>query len=410
MAIERRAHIRYEPTSQVDARLIWKDATGPHQSSALLSDISWGGCALISAHAPLVDSVALVSVVLVAGAVAATFQCRVLSCNPLGDTLLVSTRFEQISEQQVSQLKAILGSNAYRPLHPEAQASRRMHWRVPQWAAYMTAQRIPVAPKSKLALLSAESDEGGGLSIMELADLANGDPFLCLSLLREAEEKRTARLGHETTTSLAAVMQVGTDAFRELLLSLPETDETRSGLVECQSRAVLAGRVAAAWCKLRFDDAPDEVLMAALLSEMGELLLWHFAPELPQSTRDAMAAGEAKRTAEAQQACCGFKFQDLTLKCIEDWRLPRLLVQLIRGHDNVRAKLGRVATDAARHLIAGPDNPALLDDLVMAKQLLPHAITMERVVDGLQVIPEDMRQDLTERAAVALERATQKGP
>ena len=203
-------------------------------------------------------------------------------------------------------------------------------------------------------------------------------------------------------------MQVGTKAFRELVVSLPETDEARCGLVECQTRAVLAGQVAAAWSKLRFDDAPDEVLMAALLSEMGELLLWHFAPELPQSARDAMAAGEAVRTAEAQQMRCGFRFQDLTLKCIEDWKLPRLLVQLIRGHDNARARLGRVATDAARHLMTGLDNPALLDDLAIAKQLLPQAIGMERVVEGLQVIPEELRQDLTERAAVALERSTQQ--
>jgi HD-like signal output (HDOD) protein len=296
-------------------------------------------------------------------------------------------------------------SSAYRPQHTQVDLERRKHWRLPQWTAYLTTQRLPVMPRSKQALHALEAEKGGDLTVDELVALANADPFLCLCLLREAEEKRSSRLGHETATQFAAVMQLGATAFRELLITSPEADETHIGLAECEARAVLAGQLAAAWSSSRADASPDEVLMAALLSEIGELLLWHFAPELPQSAKELLETGKAARSAEAQEAICGFKFQDLTVTCAEAWKLPPILIQLIRGHDNVRARIARLSRDTARHLVAGPDNPALPDDLAKAKELLPQA-SMEYLVAGLRQIPPEMQPDLVDRANQALHKST----
>ena len=409
MAIERREHIRYEPTSPIDALLIWQDAAGDHQSPAQLSDLSEGGCALLSNTAPLADMIALVRVRLIAGSAPAVLKCKVLSRNPVQEAVLISMKFMAISDEQLAQMKSALASNAYRLPQVETSIVRRTYWRLPQWAAYLTAQRLPVMPRSKLALRAFEEESGGELAIQELVDLANSDPFLCLCLLREAEEKRTTRLGHETLTPLVAVMHLGATAFCELLVNSPETDEVLPGLAECEARAVLAGLVAAAWSSLRADAAPDEVLMAALLSEIGELLLWHFAPDLPQAAMEMLAAGGAKRSAEAQDVTCGFRFHDLTLKCAENWKLPAILIQLIRGQDSVRAKLARLAGDTARHLIAGPDNPALPEDLATAKQLLPLA-TMESLVKGLIWVPQEMQAALVENANLSLRNIKAPSP
>ena len=40
----------------------------------------------------------------------------------------------------------------------------------------------------------------------------------------------------------------------------------------------LASRLALRWGTARADISPDEIAMAALLSEIGELLLWSFRP------------------------------------------------------------------------------------------------------------------------------------
>lgn len=247
------------------------------------------------------------------------------------------------------------------------------HWGVDQWAAFLTAQVIPCMPRTKRLLLALEETEGEELSAADLTSLVIGDPYLCLRLLREAEKRRSHRLGHETTTPLGAVMQLGFKAFRNLLLDSPEADATNAGLCACDARAVMASQIAQMWGKARADIAPEEVAMATLLAEVGELLLWNFAPELPQAALDALRSGHASRSAQAQETACGFRFRELSLKCAEVWHLPQLLVQLIRGTDNIRANLCKLYLDTARHLATGPDDPALPDDLIQAQKLIPHA-------------------------------------
>lgn len=249
----------------------------------------------------------------------------------------------------------------------------QQHWGVDQWAAYLSAQNLPSMLRSKMLLAALEEQKGETLSSKELAELANGDPFLCLRLLRAAEKIRSRKLGRDTTTPLAAVLQLGVTTFRELLVDSPEADATQTGLAACEARAVLASHLAVQWGAARSDIAPDEVGLATLLAETGELLLWSFAPQVPQAALDLLVAGRAQRSADAQLMACGFRFRDLTMKCAIIWELPPLLLQLIKGVDNARANLSRLCVDTARHLASGPDNPALPTDLAEAKRLIPQA-------------------------------------
>ena len=249
----------------------------------------------------------------------------------------------------------------------------QQHWGVDQWAAFLTPKTIPCMLRSKLMLRGLEDVCGEDLSAADLTTLVIADPYLCLRLLREAEQRRSHHLGHDTTTPLGAVMQVGLKAFRNQLLGSPETNLECLGLVAASARAVLASQLAQMWGRARSDISPTEIAMAALLAEIGELLLWHFAPELPQAAQQALVDGRASRSAEAQELACGFRFRELSLKCATVWGLPPLLQQLIRGHDNKRANLCKLCLDTARHLSSGPDNRALPDDLALAKQLIPHA-------------------------------------
>ncbi|HLO62413.1 MAG TPA: HDOD domain-containing protein [Azonexus sp.] len=248
------------------------------------------------------------------------------------------------------------------------------HWGVDQWAAFLSNRELPCMRRSKIRLLELEAERGETLSARDLADIAAADPFLCLRLLREAEAHRAQRLGHETTTPLAAVMQLGSDTVHQLLLNCPETDETNAGLAECEARSHLASRLALRWGSARADVSPDEVAMAALLAEIGELLLWSIAPELPLNALAALHSGRSPRSLQAQVDTCGFRFKDLTLKCTAIWHLPSLLTQLIRGIDNTRANLSRLCIDTARHLLSeGGGSPALPSDIAEAGQIIPGA-------------------------------------
>lgn len=278
-------------------------------------------------------------------------------------------------------------------------------WNVGSWSAFLVERELPAMPRSKALLRNLEEERQDELSARELADIAAMDPFLCLRLLREAEKRRTRKLGHDTTTTLGAVMQLGTTAFRDLLLESPETDETNPGLVACEARAVLASRIAVLWSSARADVSPDEVGMATLLADTGELMLWVFAPELPHAAAEALADGRARRSAEAQQMACGFKFHDLTIKCAEMWCLPHLLTELIRGIDNVRANISRLAIDTARHLMASFDNPALPFDLAEAHKLIPQA-SLEWLAARMVGLDDERQAEVVLKARALLAEST----
>lgn len=283
--------------------------------------------------------------------------------------------------------------------------THQKHWGIDQWAAYLSSQEIPCMPRSKASLVELEAVQGERLAPRELADIAGADPFLCLNLLRSAEQHRVQRLGHDTTTPLAAVMQLGTDAFRKLLLDSHETDESNAGLAECEARSLLASRLALRWGSARADISPDEIAMAALLSEIGELLLWSFAPELPLAANEDLHSGHTQRSIQAQMETCGFRFKDLTLKCSAIWHLPSLLPQLIRGIDNSRANLSRLCIDTARHLSSGgPNDPALPTDIAQAKDLIPGA-SLEWLAGQLPGLDEEQVAALVIKAADLLDPA-----
>jgi HD-like signal output (HDOD) protein len=273
-------------------------------------------------------------------------------------------------------------------------------WGLDQWAAYFENQRLPVLRRSKLAIAQIAASEGELLSPKDLCDLVLQDPLLCLALLRAAERRKSHRLDHETTTALAAILQLGVDEVRKLLATSPEIEPGSGGLLHVATRARLAAEIARAWAVDRQDINPEEIAVAALLGGTGDLLLWVYAPEVAQKADDELASGRAERSAQAQKQACGFTFKELTLQCAERWKLPALLVNLLRGAQSERAQLTRVCANAARHLIDRSPTAtlALASDLVDAARLIPNA-TLEWLAERLPGLADERRPALLAVAA-----------
>jgi len=249
--------------------------------------------------------------------------------------------------------------------------------------------------RSKLMLREFEKAKGDLLAPKELSSIVLLDPLLCLRLLREAERTKSHRLDHETTTALAAIMQLGIDEFRELLLSSAEIEEANAGLSELESRATAAARAALRWAAGRMDLNPEEVAVASLLADAGELLLWVYQPELPQAAKDELHSGRAKRSAQAQLQACGFDFKQLTMRCAELWKLPQLVVQLLRGVDSPRANLTRICSNTARHLLesSATADLALASDLLDVHALMP-TVGLDWLAEGLTILAPERKAEL----------------
>lgn len=269
-------------------------------------------------------------------------------------------------------------------------------WGIKQGVAYLEHQDLPVRAATQTSLLALETERGEHLSARDLSGLVLGDPLFALRLLREANRRLPSRLARDITTPLGVVLALGTDLFRDQLLSAPVLQEDLPGLVDTEDKACLAARVALAWAGLHFDLDPGELALAALLSSAGDLLLWTFAAELPLRAAAELREGRASRSIQAQQQACGFAFRELTLSLGENWGLPQLIRQLIRGDESLRARLARLAVDTARHLGNGPGDAALPHDVREAARL--SGTTLERAVDCLPLLDAASRSAILEAA------------
>lgn len=271
------------------------------------------------------------------------------------------------------------------------------HWGIDQWVGYLRDKEIPVLPHSQAVmqvLCDEPPEEHERMSPRALADFVYLDPYLALKLLCNAEHRRSRRLGQETTTVLAAVMQLGYDDMVHLVRDSVTTDDAQAGANHCVAHAVMAAHIARAWAIHRADVSPDEVTLAALLSDAGELLLWHFAPELPLKAEAELASGRAQRTIKAQQQALGFTFKQLTLELGTAWELPNLIGMLIRGTDTPRANIARLAIDTARHIISDIHNAALPSDIANIHNVVTGA-TLAQLVSPLPIPEEDKQAILT---------------
>jgi HD-like signal output (HDOD) protein len=257
-------------------------------------------------------------------------------------------------------------------------------WGISQWVAFLKDQEIPVLPGTRQKLAALREEKQDRIAPKELAAIVLEDPFLALKLLRRVEGHRSQTLSQETTTALGAVLQAGVDDLMRTVNNAVLADESLPGLHGCAMRNIVAARIARDWASMRADISAEEVTLATLLSESGELLLWHFAPELPQNAIDELNSGRALRTLQAQQQATGFSFKQMNLALVEAWALPQLITQLIRGFDTPRANIARIAGDTARHIITHPENPALPADLVNIKQII-HGVSIESLIAPLPI-------------------------
>lgn len=250
-------------------------------------------------------------------------------------------------------------------------SSYQLKWGVEQWVAFLKDKELPVITRTRELMREIAEAKDERFSPKVLAGIVLSDPYLALKVLRRVEGHRSHTLGQETTTALAAVLQAGVDGLLGTVNQSEVCDDALQGLTICEARVVIAAHIARSWGSLRVDISAEELALAALLSETGELVLWHFAPELPQKALEELISGRALRTTQAQQQAVGFTFKQLSLALTQAWALPSLINQLIKGSDNPRANITRLAIDAARHITAHPENPAIPADIVNIKALLP---------------------------------------
>ena len=249
---------------------------------------------------------------------------------------------------------------------------------IADWIAYFDQVEIPVLKRTEVGLVRLKRDEDN-LNGRDLADVVMHDPLMTLKVLHYLDSHRSKRQSMDITTISGALMKVETTPFFRHFARLQVVETTLKnhplaieGLMRSMSRARHAAMFAQDWSQLRHDIASDEVVIAALLRDLAEMLMWCFAPEPMLKIRALMQANRKLRSVDVQKHVLGFVGLDLQLALCEHWHLPKLLLDMMDdAHaDHPRTRIVACATRLARHLGNGWDDAALPDDHKNIAELL----------------------------------------
>ena len=249
---------------------------------------------------------------------------------------------------------------------------------IDRWVARLSAATLPVLGRTLADLSELRRDEDN-VRPRDISQLVLHDPFMALRVLRFLKDHRSSRALADITTVEHALMMLGISPFFRNFTGLRSVEHqlqgdrvAMAGLMIVVARSRHAALHAHEWAQLRHDIESDEVVIAALLHDMAEMLLWCFAPAEAGEIATILARDQAQRSAEVQREVLGCGLNELQLALAIAWGLPPVMTSLMDDFraDRPRARNVMLAVNLARHASHGWEDAALPDDIDGVSRLL----------------------------------------
>ncbi len=217
---------------------------------------------------------------------------------------------------------------------PAQDEINRLSDSVGQWADRLAECHLPLLVSTARALSNLNPDSG--IPMDRVCERVPGDPGAALEIVRRANAGRARNLGSRIATLDNAAMMLGMSQLRALPSALDrldplEADTAQRRYLQLASRSYHAGLQAYRWAHRRGDMMPKEVFLAAMLHDVGELLmsLHGGAGELERIR--VLQCAERMPADEAQYVVLGFSLEQLTRTLAARWNLPELLLQSLEA-------------------------------------------------------------------------------
>jgi HD-like signal output (HDOD) protein len=260
---------------------------------------------------------------------------------------------------------------------------------IERWIEVMSAAQLPVLGETLRQIAKLRANEEN-VRPRDLSQLVLHDPFMALRVLRFLKDGQNARAMTEITTIEHAIMMLGVSPFfrlftnwRSLDADLASKKAAMQGLIAVVGRARHAALHAREWARLRHDIESDEVVIATLLHDMAEMLLWYFAPSQAEDIEARLAADASLRSVDVQNAVLGFGLNELQIALATAWNLPPLITSLMDDDraNRPRARNVMLAVNLTRHASNGWEDAALPADIEAIQRIVgrPLLEVMQRV-------------------------------
>ncbi len=289
--------------------------------------------------------------------------------------------------------------------------------------------RLPTPPPVALRILEKASQPDCALS--DIAKLIRHDPGLCAKLLKVVNSA-FFNLSGKVADVGRALNLLGLKRVRALVLALSLPSMQRSIPSDarmCDYWKVSATMAIAAreWAALRGDGDPEGEMVAALLCDLGTLVLREVKPDAYSRVLEQPIASFVCHQCELEEKFVGINHAEVGAYLLHQWGLPDEIAQAVRYHHRPAEFLGQNTGVVARafqlhfasligHLQLAPHEPALLSQLLKlaAERFNLDAQQLEKFLEPLsQKIDEfasllNIKIGMTQHYPTLLAKATEQ--
>ncbi|MFP5506966.1 MAG: HDOD domain-containing protein [Gammaproteobacteria bacterium] len=265
-----------------------------------------------------------------------------------------------------------------------------------EWIERLSDQGMPVFSKTvkDIGGITANRDS----SAAELSRVILQDAAMTARLLRVANSPVYSVLGRNISTVSRAVVLLGFDTVRSLCLSIAVIDALggsvrKSQLAERMARSFHAAIQARAFAEKRRDPSPEEVFIATLLCNIGELAFWSVNSDIARELEGMLQQPGCDR-AHAEREVLGFELRELSLGLTRKWNLGKLLENTLEDKDDSDPRVSnvRIAHELAESVEDGWETKE-------TRQLLG------RVAEALYLPLQDVTKLVHDNASAAVKAA-----
>jgi len=264
------------------------------------------------------------------------------------------------------------------------------------WVNFLRTAEIPVLKQTAREIGRLKEDEDN-LSARAITNTVLNDPMMVFKVLSYAQKHKSRSQLQDLAQVEQAIMMMGTGTFFRNIPPVPLVEDALKTnltalmqLLKLIKRAHRAANFAVEWAAHLNDLHAEEVLIAALLHDLSEMLMWCYAPEKMNLIHNMQIADKTLRSKTVQQEVLGFILHDLQGQLVEVFQLPPLLGKLMQdgASNEQRVRNVTLAVNLARHSANGWDDAALPDDYRDISELLRLDVDRVMRVVGVPDVPQ----------------------
>lgn len=226
------------------------------------------------------------------------------------------------------------------------------------WINKLSKQNAPVLGQVISELNALTGDEAS--SVNQLVDVILKDPHLTSHVLRVANSVQYNYSDATISTVSKAIVLLGIKGVRAICISLLLIDslvskKPKEHLLNMMARGFHAAAQARNLARLEDEEEVEEVFIAALLFNLGEMMYWS-SEKLTDANARLMVGNPTVRKAAAEEVL-GTSFAAITLELAKHWKLGETLEQALKHArpQSKKAQAVRLAEHLSREATKGWD-------------------------------------------------------